>query len=132
MVQLALERVDARDVGERPAADRADRGDEHVRNVVDLALARLGVGAEDADADAPLATGGVVLGADDLVIEFDVLHGVVLARDVLEVRLDLVPRGVERRPVALSGVRTGGSEMGSVREGAGLPCPRRSTGTTRL
>ena len=34
------------------------------------------------------------------MIAFDELHGVVSARDVLEVRLDLEPEGVERRPVA--------------------------------
>ena len=100
MVQLAPELADALDLRHAPARDRAERRDEHVRVVVDLPqLARRGVRA--ADADAPLAGGGVPLRADDLVRELDVSRELVLVDDVLEVRLDLVARGVQRRPVAL-------------------------------
>ena len=100
MVQLAPELTDALNVRHAPARDRAERRHEHVRDVVDLPqLARRGVGT--ADADAPLASGGVPLRADDLVRELDVARELVLVDDVLEVRLDLVARGVQRRPVAL-------------------------------
>ena len=98
MMQLPLEGVDALDVGHPPAAGRTDGRDQDVRDVVCLhvsACTRTCVGVCAADADAPLAAGGVVLGADDLVIEFDVLHSVVLLCDLLEVLLDLVARGVE-------------------------------------
>ena len=100
MVQLAPELANPLDFRHAPARDRAERRDEHVRLVIDLLLlARSRVRA--ADAYAPLAGGCVPLRADDLVRELDVPRELVLVDDVLEVRLDLVAGGVQRRPVAL-------------------------------
>ena len=104
MVQLAPKLPNPLNIRHAPARDRPERRHEHVRLVVDLLLLLLATTrgrVRAADADAPLAGGGVPLRADDLVRELDVPRELVLVDDVLEVRLDLVARGVQRRPVAL-------------------------------
>ncbi len=98
-MHLALEVRDARDVGQLPAREGADRGEQDVGDVVEL-LGLAGVGRA-ADADVPLAGRLIVLRVHDFVAELDVGPDLVLVDDALEVLLDLVSGGVECRPVTL-------------------------------
>ena len=104
MMQLALERVDTLNVGIlqrliEPIAVIKTSATSSIFSNASVSVPAL----RSVRRTRALAAGGVVLGADDFVIELDVLPGVVLPRDLLEVLLDLVAQGVEGRPVALRG-----------------------------